>query len=395
MPKSVTTAGFIQRARKVHGDRYDYSKAVYVAAKSMVTIICPEHGDFEQWPANHYIGHGCSECGGNKPLTLDRFIERAQKAHRGRYDYSRVELRNVESKVEIICPDHGSFLQRPASHLKGFGCGRCGRIETAKKLSHPRERFLEDARRAHGDRYDYSQAVYVNALSKVTIVCPDHGAFRQKPANHIRDIGCPVCGTESMAAKRVRTTEDFVCEARAVHGDRYDYSRVAYRSSHAKVEIVCAQHGSFWTSPVNHVRGNKAGCPDCAESGFKPGLPGLLYYLAVTTDDGDRLYKIGITNLSIIRRFPTQDLARIRIVKLWRFDVGLLAAAREAEILSQFARYRYCGPAILVGAGNTELFTHDVLGLDRKAHEDGQAAVDAQARVRGRPVQLDFDFGQA
>lgn len=392
MSKRVTTADFIQRACKVHGNRYDYTKVLYVAAKSKVTIICPEHGEFEQTPANHCTGYGCPECGGNKPLTLDRFIERANKIHKGRYDYSRVEFKNVESKVEIICPDHGPFLQRLMSHLKGFGCDRCGRVDTAKKLGHSRERFLEDARQAHGDRYDYSQVEYVNALTKVTIICPDHGPFRQKPANHIRDVGCPKCGDESTAAKRTRTTEDFVREAKEVHGDRYDYSRVEYKSSHEKVEIGCTEHGSFWQSPVNHVKGNKAGCPGCALSGFDQTKPGLLYYIAVTTNDGDTLYKIGITNLSIERRFPTLDRARIRIVKIWRFVVGRDAAEREAEILSQFSRDRYYGPDILVGAGNTELFTHDVLGLDKRDHEHGQSAVDAEANLICRPIQLDFGF---
>ena len=98
MSKRVTTADFIKRAREVHGNRYDYSKVSYVAAISNVTIICPEHGEFEQRPSNHYIGHGCHECGGNKPLTLDKFIERANKKHKGRYDYSRVEFKNVESE---------------------------------------------------------------------------------------------------------------------------------------------------------------------------------------------------------------------------------------------------------------------------------------------------------
>jgi hypothetical protein len=394
MSKRVTTADFIQRAREVHGDRYDYSKVLYVAAISNVTIICPVHGEFQQRPANHCSGRGCRECGGNKPLTLDRFIERANKAHKGRYDYSRVEFKNGESKVEIICPDHGSFHQRLFSHLKGFGCDRCGRVETAKKLSHSRDHFIEDARRAHGDRYDYSQVEYVNALSNVTIICPDHGAFGQNPANHIRDVGCPVCGTESAAAIRVRTTEDFVEEAREVHGDRYDYSKVEYITSHIKVEIVCAEHGSFWTSAVNHVRGNKSGCPDCAETGFKQNKPGLLYYIAVTADDGATLYKIGITNLSIKKRFPTLDLERMRIVKIWRFAVGRVAAEREAEILSEFAGSRYCGPDILVGAGNTELFTHDVLALDGRDSENGQSAVDADARLFSRPIQINFDFIQ-
>ena len=122
----------------------------------------------------------------------------------------------------------------------------------------------------------------------------------------------------------------------------------------------------FGRSPVNHVRGNKAGCPGCALSGFDQTKPGLLYYIAVTTNDGDTLYKIGITNLSIKRRFPIIDRARIRIVKIWRFVIGRDAAERETEILNQFAGGRYYGPNILVGAGNTELFTYDVLGLDKK-----------------------------
>ena len=182
-------------------------------------------------------------------------------------------------------------------------------------------------------------------------------------------------------------------KAREVHGDRYDYSRVEYKSGHEKVEIVCPEHGSFWQSPNNHTKGDTAaGCPGCANSGFDQTKPGLLYYIALTTDDGDTLYKIGITNLSVKRRFPTVDLARIRIVKTWQFEVGVEAAKREAEILSRFARDRYCGPDILVGAGNTEMFTHDVLGLDKGDHEHGQSVVDAEANLISRHIQLKFDF---
>ena len=101
MSKHVTTEGFIQRACRVHGNWYDYSKVIEVAAISKATIICPEHGEFEQRPENHCSGHRSRECGGNKPLTLDRFIERANKVHKGRYDYSCVELTNIESKIEI------------------------------------------------------------------------------------------------------------------------------------------------------------------------------------------------------------------------------------------------------------------------------------------------------
>lgn len=391
MSKLVTTQDFIQRAVKVHGSRYDYSKVTYVAAITDVTIICPEHGEFKQRPTNHYIGHGCHQCGGNKPLTLDNFVERAHKLHKGKYDYSRVKFKNVESKVEILCPDHGSFFQRLMTHLKGLGCDRCGRVNVAKKLSHSIERFIADARRAHGDKYDYSQVTYVNALTKVTIVCPGHGPFKQNPASHIRDIGCPKCGDESAADLRRTTTGEFISEAKAVHGDQYDYSKTEFKSSHEKVEIGCPVHGSFWQSPANHTKGNKAGCPGCAESGFDQTKPGLLYYLAVRTNDGNTLYKIGITNLSVNKRFPTLDLARIRIVRTWQFEMGRIAAEREADILSRFSRHRYHGPDILVGSGNTELFINDVLGLDGD-QESGQSPVDANAVLISKPTQLCLDL---
>jgi hypothetical protein len=392
MSKHVTTADFVRHARDVHGNRYDYSKASYSAARKYITIICSEHGEFEQWPANHYIGHGCYECGGNKPLTFERFIERANRIHNSRYDYSRVTFRNVESKIEIICPVHRSFFQRLATHLKGLGCNSCGRVVTGKKLSHSRERFLEDARKAHGDRYDYSQVSYINALTKVTIICPDHGRFEQKPANHVRDVGCARCAFESTAALRTLTTQEFIEKAKKVHGDRYDYSKVEYKSSHEKVEIGCSEHGSFWQSPANHAREYKTGCPGCAESGFDQTKPGILYYVAVMKDDGGTLYKIGITNLSVQRRFLNLDLDRMRIVKIWNFPIGRSAAEREAEILSQFTWDRYLGPEILVSAGNTELFTRDVLGLDNVNPEHRQSAVDADANLINRPRQLGFDF---
>lgn len=395
MSKRVTTTDFIRRAREVHGNRYDYSKSTYIAAIRNITIICPEHGKFEQRPANHYIGHGCHECGGNKPLTLEKFIDRAKKLHNSRYDYSRVKFRNVESKVEILCPVHGLFTQRLMTHLKGLGCDRCGRVEVSKKLCHSLERFLGDARKAHGDRYDYSQVRYINALTKVTIICPDHGVFEQRPVNHIREVGCAKCAFESTAALRTLTTQEFIEKARKVHGDRYDYSKVEYKTSHEKVEIGCTEHGSFWQSPANHAREYKTGCPGCAETGFDQTKPGILYYVAVTKDDGGTLYKIGITNLSVKRRFPMLDRDRMRIVKVWRFSIGRLAADREVEILSEFSGDLYRGPDILVGAGNTELFTHDVLGLDKQDQEHEQSVVDANANLIARPRQIGFDFYKA
>jgi hypothetical protein len=59
----------------------------------------------------------------------------------------------------------------------------------------------------------------------------------------------------------VGTTEQFILDARKLHGDRYDYSRVQYKNSYTKVEIICRTHGSFWKTPIGHLRG--CGCNSC------------------------------------------------------------------------------------------------------------------------------------
>jgi len=364
MSKKVTTQDFISRAREVHGDRYDYSKSVYVSATTPMTIICPEHGEFQQRPVNHTMGRGCRDCAGNKPLTIAKFIERANAKHRNRYDYSQVAFEGVENKVTIICPEHGPFEQRVMVHLKGFNCPKCGREQVADKLSHSLERFISDSIAAHGDKYDYTEVEYVNALSNVKIVCPVHGPFLQKPANHVRGVGCSKCSDIVAADKRRLSTEEFVERARRVHGDKYDYSQSQYVTSHDKVEIVCPQHGVFRQSPATHTMGNKAGCPGCAVSGFDQTKPALLYYLAVMTDNSETLYKIGITNLNVQKRFPNVDLARIRVIKTWSYESGAEAAKREISVLQEFSDDLYTGVDVLIGAGNTELFVRDVLGLD-------------------------------
>ena len=63
MPAKLTTEKFIEKARAVHGDTYDYSKTQYVRSMEKVCITCPEHGDFWQVPTSHLRGVGCPKCG--------------------------------------------------------------------------------------------------------------------------------------------------------------------------------------------------------------------------------------------------------------------------------------------------------------------------------------------
>ena len=247
-----TAENFIKKARKIHGDKYDYSKVEYKNSNTKVTIICPIHGDFEQTPATHLQGKGCSKCGGKNKLTTEEFIKRAKEIHDGKYDYSKVEYKNNSTNVCIICPDHGEFLQRPMVHLRGGGCIKCGGTATLTA-----EEFINKAKKVHGDKYDYSKVEYKNSTTKVCIICKEegHGEFYQTAKNHLKGKGCPKCGLRTL------TTNRFIEKSKEVHGDLYDYSKVEYKKYNEKVCIVCPKHGEFYQAPYCHIQGQ--GCPKC------------------------------------------------------------------------------------------------------------------------------------
>ena len=181
---------FIEKARKKHGDKYDYSKVEYVNQHTPVCIICPEHGEFWQSPKQHLSSRGCIKCSmPNRNLTIEKFIEKAREKHGNKYDYSKVDSIKRGIKVCIICPEHGEFWQEPYKHLYGSGCRRC----TEPNFGMILEEFIEKAREKHGSKYDYSKVEYVNQKTPVTIICPEHGEFEQSPAQHLKGQGCPNC----------------------------------------------------------------------------------------------------------------------------------------------------------------------------------------------------------
>jgi hypothetical protein len=185
MPK---TEKFISKSIKKHGHIYDYSLVEYTKNNEKVKIICPEHGVFEQVPANHLFGQGCPSCAGVKKLSTETFISKAIKKHGHIYDYSLTEYVHSQSKVKIICSEHGTFEQVPASHLNGNGCPSC-----AGNIKLTTEDFISSAIQKHGHIYDYSLVEYKGARTKVKIICKEHSVFEQTPNNHLNGNICPLC----------------------------------------------------------------------------------------------------------------------------------------------------------------------------------------------------------
>lgn len=123
--KKKTTEEFIEEAKRIYGEQYDYSRSEYVNDSTKVCIICPKHGEFWQTPYSHLQGCGCPKCSANTPLTRDEYIQKAAIRHSGKYDYSITEFTKTVDKIAIKCPFHGIFYQIAEHHLQGCGCPKC------------------------------------------------------------------------------------------------------------------------------------------------------------------------------------------------------------------------------------------------------------------------------
>lgn len=202
----VTREEFIKRAIETHGDQYDYSNFQYVNMHTKGEIYCRKHDlIFMQSPQKHCIGHGCPKCRYEKMVkktvkNTEWFVEKAKRIHGDKYDYSKSKYVNWNTKVCIICKEHGEFWQTPGNHLNGFhaqGCPVCGR----KKCDDARRKcfddFVKEANKVHDNTYEYCKEEYNGANSMVKIICPIHGVFYQKGTNHIcLKQGCPKCSNQ-------------------------------------------------------------------------------------------------------------------------------------------------------------------------------------------------------
>ncbi len=205
-----------------------------------------------------------------RKFTQEQFIEIAKETHGDKYDYSKVKYTKIHEHVIIICSEHGEFLQTPAHHKRGHGCISCGDKTKGPVLTF--EKFVEKARKTHGDKYQYRRewfngTWYMNSGgdSSVSVECPKHGKFTlASPSVHYRKMGsCPACRKD---AKRPALLKKFVAKSTAIHGNFYDYTRVHYVNPHTRITIICPDHGPFTQYPLAHYT-QGSGCPLCVSGG--------------------------------------------------------------------------------------------------------------------------------
>jgi very-short-patch-repair endonuclease len=225
MAEVLTQDTFVRKSADIHNGVYCYSKSKYINARTKIEIICRLHGSFWQLPYAHSIGKGCNLCkgpAGARERASSTVVERLKSVHGGRYTYEEVLYTRIKDKINITCHVHGVFTQSVALHLRGHGCPKCYENSTSLFAQSCGAVFAEKSNAIHENRYEYKDVVYINARTKVKILCRNHGGFMQSPNRHLSGNGCPVCGN---IEKKMRMQE-FVRQALDDNGIKYICEKV-------------------------------------------------------------------------------------------------------------------------------------------------------------------------
>lgn len=338
----IKSDSFIERAKAIHGDKYDYSQTEYINIRTRVSIICPIHGMFWKWPKAHLNGQGCPMCSKIHIADCRRenkwqdFVSEATKRHNSKYSYPYIkdEYENSHSKVTIKCNECGNIFEKIAcDHItsKGGGCKVC----TTNRRKEKRSISYEDLVRTNSLNLNIVPFEGVkDKMEHITAICPNHGEYSiiissflngkglcktciinnevEKKKTRYRTLlpqklrelthnkciphmntftdsatrmkfTCSVCGrdyyrkpndifnkkiiqpclfclVEEQRRKRTKSTEQFIIDAKKIHGDKYDYSNTEYIKSDKKVDVFCKDCGRMFSIEANsHLQGH--GCP--------------------------------------------------------------------------------------------------------------------------------------
>jgi len=297
-------------------------------------------------------------------LTQEQFLYKARQMHGDYYDLSKAEYTKGDELIEIICSIHGSYHQKAIIFLTGRGCEPCGRHRAAASRRSSTEEFVAKARQLHGDFYDYSKVDYTTTKGLVTIGCPKHGDFEITANEHItwnRNVtdkprGCKYCSRSEIHP------DDFIEDCRKVHGDRFDYSKTKYTGYHNYITVICPEHGEWKTMAGVFLRSN---CPSCATYGFNSQIPAHAYLIKYETPDfvaykqGITNQKVAqrmvALKRSIKEKYPT---AKIKLIDKRYFESG--QDARDLEIqLQAMDEIRFTPPVQF--DGYTEMYSEGIL----------------------------------
>jgi hypothetical protein len=214
------------------------------------------------------------------------------------------------------------------------------------------EQFILESKEIHPDKYDYDKTSYIRRDSDVTITCPTHGDFEQRPGNHLNGQGCPKCGLLKCTLSGTKSSSSFIEEAKSVHTNLYSYDEVEYTGAHEKVTITCPIHGNFEQTPANHLSGS--GCKMCTKKGWgdrdwdakgknSRNFSSYKTYIIKCWNDTEEFYKIGKTFKEVNRRFAGSQLPyNYEVIKIYEsLTNGVEISKIERELQTKNKDYKY------------------------------------------------------
>jgi len=276
------------------------------------------------------------------------------------YDYSKMVYTTAHGKVTLVCKEHGDFSVSFTNLIslrtgKYPGCSTCCLNARGIKRRKPKEDFLTEAAKVHGDKYTYNLDTYTTRDKKMEIVCGEHGVFLQSPEKHLYGRTCPYCSGHARV-----TSDVFLKRVLEIHGNKYSYNpydlqEINIKGIEAFININCKDHGWFRQKVNNHLNG--AGCKACAEYGFNTGKPAIVYVLLSHCKN---VVKVGITNRDVntrLKEINKKSPFIFSVIDTFKFDIGKNALDIETNILRIFSKNMATVEEVF--SGSTECFYID------------------------------------
>lgn len=286
--KKITKEEFIERAKSVHGDRYDYSLVEFINMGTKVKILCQKHNEFLQSPNHHTkIKQGCPICAKEeniekRKVSYDDLVRRTSERHGDKYSIKKQDFDTLRSKIFVECKYHGEFQTEGRFLFKGNPCKKCIDENLGKRMyktKTSKENFIQRCIETHGNKYDYSKSIYKGSNKKIEIICKVHNnSFYQRVGDHIRGRGCPECGIENNKTT-LKSHDEFIKQCIDKYGDKFDYSKTKYTRAIDEVTVTCPKHGDFKKIAREFSHYNQYGCPSCADesvSSFELDIKGYI-----------------------------------------------------------------------------------------------------------------------
>lgn len=352
-----TKEEFINQAKELHGDFYDYSLVDYTVMTDKVKIICPIHGLFEVQPRSH-VKSECNKCAKLKmTTTFKEFVDKSNIIHKEKYTYDEKSYVNTNNKVNIFCKNHGWFKQTGHKHLRGQNCSKCVALTLGNNLKKTQGEFIMEAINMHGNKYGYDQVLYANAHSKISIWCSKcEKYFKQVAQNHLK-YGCKACSDKNNGLLLRKTNEDFIKDVNKIHNNFYNYEKTKYTINYDIINVNCPLHGDFNIRASDHMNG--CGCKSCGKEILKYNgwsdsawvefgnksknfIAFQVYIIkCFNNKTKESFYKIGKTYLEVKYRFSGKAIPyEYEIVKIITGE-GKEMSVLERDLHSKYKLYKY------------------------------------------------------